>query len=561
MSWEVWTMKSRALSCKLTLLKKDITRFAPVWALYTVFLLVTMSGFARGSVYDRLQGMENFVIVLLWVNLFYGEICAQMLFGDLFSTRLCAGLHALPVKRETWFGVHLTAGMLFSLVPNALMCVIFMCFGGSYWYWGLWSLGIVTLQFIFFFGSAVLCAVCSGSRFAALVLYGMVQFLYPVLWGLVEYIYQPLLYGVDLQMWPYLCPMLGMTNDSYMIIDAVHYGKGVGEVIRGVQMGPSCLIVCIYALVGAGMLLGALAVYRRRRLENAGEFLAVEGIKPVFAVAFTLCAAMVAGLFGALFGLNSAGAAEVYCFLTVGVVVGWFVAQALLKRSLRVFSRRNFGMLAALLIFVLGSLWLTEMDPLGITRRVPQTETVTVEIDGRKAEIDGATARKLHTKILDQGEDAGSGVVVRIRLEYPLPGGGKLARSYLVHVKSPAGQFAKELSGTPQMVLGNGWENRRKFLSQVAAVYVNGQQMERETVDSLLDALLADCEAGTMAGGWYFREDDMEIAYVEISIAEGSSGIRRYSVNYIPIYADCVNTVRWLEENEVESLYPDYFVK
>ena len=42
-------MKSRTLFFDKTVLKKNITRFAPVWALYTVLLMMFLGIMAEGS--------------------------------------------------------------------------------------------------------------------------------------------------------------------------------------------------------------------------------------------------------------------------------------------------------------------------------------------------------------------------------------------------------------------------------------------------------------------------------------------------------------------------------
>ncbi|MBQ8881212.1 MAG: hypothetical protein IJ030_03460, partial [Oscillospiraceae bacterium] len=95
-------MKSRTSFFNLTAFRKNITRFAPVWALYTVFLLLVLfaisdqeSGYMARDVImiTRLAGMGN---------LLYAGVVAMCLFGDLYKTRLCCALHAFPVRREGW---------------------------------------------------------------------------------------------------------------------------------------------------------------------------------------------------------------------------------------------------------------------------------------------------------------------------------------------------------------------------------------------------------------------------------------------------------------------------
>ena len=40
-------------------------------------------------------------------------LTAQLLFGDLYHSRLCNALHAMPVTREGWFLTHSAAGLAF----------------------------------------------------------------------------------------------------------------------------------------------------------------------------------------------------------------------------------------------------------------------------------------------------------------------------------------------------------------------------------------------------------------------------------------------------------------
>ena len=93
-------------------------------------------------------------------------------------------------------------------------------------------------------------------------------------------------------------------------------------------------------LAGLGLLL-----YRRRKLERAGDFLAIRGLEPVFVV---ICS-VAGGVF--LYALSEAfGFAVDYFLMGLGVVVGFFGSQMLIKRTVRVFRKKTFlaiGVLAA----------------------------------------------------------------------------------------------------------------------------------------------------------------------------------------------------------------------
>ena len=136
MSWEVWTMKLRTSFFNPGVLQKDLTRFAPLWGLYTIFTLFyvflawedhsSAAAFARDAS-DIMQAMGV-------VNFCYAGLCALLLYSDLFTARLTNALHAMPLRREGWFLTHLAAGMLFCLIPNGLGAVVAAMALGQYAY-------------------------------------------------------------------------------------------------------------------------------------------------------------------------------------------------------------------------------------------------------------------------------------------------------------------------------------------------------------------------------------------------------------------------------------------
>ena len=185
-------MKSRISFFNLTLFKKDITRFAPLWVLYTIGLLLTL--FSGGQSYggfakflgDSIGGFGVF-------NLIYAALAAQLLFGDLFQSRLCNALHAMPMRRETRFCTHLLAGLFFSIAPTLLAAVISLVFLGEYWFLSLmWFLG-VSLSYVAFFGIAVFSMLCTGSRFAMAAVYAIINFGSWVAYWFAETIYLPMM--------------------------------------------------------------------------------------------------------------------------------------------------------------------------------------------------------------------------------------------------------------------------------------------------------------------------------------------------------------------------------
>ena len=122
-------MKSKTSFFNGSVLRKDITRFAPAWGLYlTAILLLSLTLFTEEDIHLA-QTMGVSLGIFSAVNFCYALVCGALLFGDLFNSRLCNALHAMPMRREGWFATHLTAGMLFSMVPSWFcLCCPYLCF-------------------------------------------------------------------------------------------------------------------------------------------------------------------------------------------------------------------------------------------------------------------------------------------------------------------------------------------------------------------------------------------------------------------------------------------------
>ena len=110
-------MKLKTSFFDFAVLKKDLLRFSPVWALYLIGgLLVTQGGLAGDPGRSIASTLGYSVSSMGMVNLIFGALIAYLLFGDLFRGKMCNALHALPVRREAFFLSHVVAGLLMFLV-------------------------------------------------------------------------------------------------------------------------------------------------------------------------------------------------------------------------------------------------------------------------------------------------------------------------------------------------------------------------------------------------------------------------------------------------------------
>ena len=571
-------MKSRISFFDKAVIRKDITRFAPLWAIYLIGgLLVLMTALSGQVPRNAAQGLAETIGPFSIINLIYAALCAQLLFGDLFNTRLCNALHALPMRRETWFVSHVASGLLFSLVPHVIGTVLMMTVLHEMWYVGfLWLLGMV-LEYLFFFGLAVFSVFCTGNRFAMIAVYGILNFAAMIAYWFITTIYEPMLFGVmvPIDAFQLFSPVVQMCMNYKMVTFEQRY-SGTTYLRVVLEEGWWYLAVC--AVLGIVLLGAALVLYRRRKLECAGDFMAVKPMEPIFAVVFTICV-------GCIFALMEQMFVDDYMlFLCVGLVIGWFVSQMLLQRTVKVFKGKSFAKLAILLLALGASVLLTWLDPIGITRWVPEASKVAaVEIDTGiriniydnqylklKEQADIEKIVEAHGQILADRGNTGRSRTVTIC--YTLKDGQKVSRTYDVRMNTQGWSILETIYNTPERVLGyTDWET---FIAKTDLVW-EGQMLldlcrtyakyAQEPVDylelhetmrrSLLEALKKDCEEGllpqTMTSGSFQYKFG-----VELSNANGE--FTKY--RYLTVYTVSHNTLAWTKEyHHILSFVPPQY--
>ncbi len=575
-----------------TVLRKDITRFAPVWILYLVGgLLVTVSTLAALHSLQDIRSsvllVNDFLRYFSMINLVYAMVVAQLLFGDLFNSKLCNALHAMPLRREGWFFTHVTAGILFSLVPNTIGALAMAPYLDSFGYVAFLWLGAMMLQYLFFFGLSVFSMQATGKRFAAMVVYGILNFVSLLVLYLLDAVYVPMLYGVQLD--------TTILHALSPVVYVVVYGNYFSLAHRA---DCPCLLLehhlqpdyefhqyellfeggwtYLYILLGVGILLLVLGLllYRRRQMETAGDFVAFKPMKPIFRVVFTLAAAgfchmLAEGIFG--FGLTTT-----LIFTFTGLVVGYFVSHMFVERTIKVFKRRTFLGLAGVTILVVMSLALTAWDVFGIASRVPEAENVEkvyiapfVLNDFQANNIEDLSqeeslfrsaspeeiqrATEVHRQMYEEGDPLHSGNYRRFTILYKMKDGSTLIRCYRVNINGEAYRAVSELFKSPLSVLGA--QTLEAFKSMIQYIQCGeGYSLTASRANSLAEALWADLEAGNLLSDHRyhsrFHQEKGELLYcgnMSIHMLDPETGHRVF--RSVTLYDCCTNTKKWIQEN------------
>lgn len=572
-------MKLKVCFCNKTVLKTDITRFAPVWASYLLGLaMMVLLQFSGGSddaaktsiVYD----FNRLCMLGVGINGLYALVVVQALFGDLLNPRLCNALHAMPVTRDGYYGAHLIAGLLFALVPNCLVLLpTSLLLPRQVASVSLLALLALSLQYIFYLGTALTAVQLAGNRIGMVLIYGILNFATVLLYWFVAMVFIPLTYGKDISIsWvARICPTVAMyegtyfapVDHSYYIGDTYHY------VFDGISMGDVWLKAAVCAGLGVVCMAIAQLLYRKRRLETAGDLVAYSILSPFFLALYTLTVA--AFLHLAVTQLTQ-GAISEYFFLPLGLIAGYVTGLMLLRRTSRVFRWRLLvplgGILAVCALCVLS----IATDAFHVIRRVPDAQDVQSvvlapvqmsysnaaltltekdEIEDILAYHQGALRnwqKQVGDCLLQREGHWSPGDYYNIQLRYTLKNGSTFQRRYFLEKENPAYDRLKPYLSTPELSLGMDESTFRAAVANAGSgnsyfYAVDGGAIadkcrEFTNFAGLANAVLADCQEGnlmtltlhTPAGkdsdsdykiqGWLGILYDNEEQYLNISLTD-----------------------------------------
>ena len=558
-------MKLRTSFCNTAVIKKNLTRYSPGWVLYGVFwllcLIMVLDLEGRGN-YFASSMAESLQFTAIF-NMGYAFLCAQLLFGDLYNSRMCNAQHAFPLRRESWFLSHVISGILFSLIPNTLIMLLSSVFmGNAFLVAPMWLL-TGTLQFLFFFGAATLSAYCVGNRFAMALVYIIINSFSMIAYWLLDNLYVPQLYGIRIDETPFVwfCPVFYMVSEPALGLNF----SGVSQMnsVPAMTLGPSFWYALLCAGVGLGFMGLALLLYRKRNLECAGDFMAVKTLCPVFLILYCLCGGAVGYLFFSLFVGE-----ENLLFLMVGMAIGWFTGRMLLERTVRVFRLKSLVGCGILLLAFFGSLILTWLDPIGITRWVPeahQIKAVHLVTGGSRydyykeganrltAAEDIEVALALHRYgIANKDADYNGTPDIAVTIDYELKSGGTVSRYYTVDIPTVEGKALEKILSRADILFGEEVVDAESLAEQLVLIRVEGDDyvLTGQPMIPLLEAILKDCAEGNMAQDWSFHPNADTVIWLSMQV---KSDTDYHQYRDLRVYPSCRHTIQFLKDKGITS--------
>lgn len=596
-------------------------RFSPLGILYTlVLVLLTLANVNLGNgmnataVYGIYQLFQWSVIL----NFAYAFILTALLLGDLYTPRLCYAIHALPVTRGGWFGTQVIQGIL-SIIPGILISGGLMTASVTRFriLIPLW-MGVSILQFLFFFGLALLCGVCAGNRLGLAALYGLTNLFGIVIsWARLK-IFAPLTYGMYIPDTSILlCPLSTMLNPvfSWETYSSFAYGIEDGPAvffdsseIQSIEFFPNGIwLHVLFAALGILAIFFAMKLLNRRKPECAGDLLAFQKTEPVVLALCTLSAGVVFHAASSLFDWNMG-----YLMLALGLVLGYYGCLMLLKRQVNVFTLKQFLPLGGMGLAILLALSITGLDLFGTTYRIPEAEQIaSVElrmpgnsyqdtfITTEAADIENIltlhrdalqehrvteNARPLLERIFGNEEmyqeyEKADGKLERTGMTfliYNLKNGSTLFRSYQFHETSPNLEILQNIFSQPRFVFSSfdldifSEADISDLLDRTTMVQLTcwhdaqktGYYQDkityiptREEWDGLMEAMLEDAKEGNLAQSGFLHPGADYLDYINI-IYPASHYEGMDSLN-ISLYSDCTHTLNWLIDHGYHGQLPE----
>lgn len=338
MSWEVWAMNLRTSYFDFTLFKANMKRFCWVAALYlgaflTIGILILIKE-------ERLDGF----VIMNTVGAVIAALLPSILFSYLNSSGAVTCMHAFPIKRKAHYITNIVSSYVLLAVP-AIICYAVgfgICLPGYANIRTLFEYFLLFFVLVTIFSSgAVLGVMCTGNSIAAICFAGIfIGFPYYAE-GLVKMFLEN--------------NLLGMIADDIYTIE--HFS--ILE-INPFMIGLFIVSLLLYVL--------SWFMYKYRRLENNGEIIVYEFLKPVFMGGVSLFC----GILGYFYLSSFFG--EKLIFVWPFGMVGLIISFMLSKKSL---SPK--GIIKPVVIYTIAFfvfMAVMKFDLTGYERRIPDIDKI-----------------------------------------------------------------------------------------------------------------------------------------------------------------------------------------
>lgn len=380
-------MKSKTSFFNLSIYRKNLVQFWPIWAGYLFIFVIVLPGKLWVDLrnclrYDDIYNSYHEQMIATIGNdmnleyfipfVFIGAIViATALFSYLYSSKSANMIHALPVTREELFGTNVITGLTIMWFPPlvAFCASVIIClnFGVTcVEYLGLWFLTMLAVSFLAF-AIACLCAMAAGQIVAVPLYYGFINYAYYVAKIIVCNMVSYLGFGISLNYTNavHKLPIL----DAFFPIDFLRENVFFAvRYVRGAEYDVCDHLDFVGGFALLGYLLPALLMYvvsyfmyKYRKMENTGEVLVISFLRPLIYFALGILSGFGISVWSRGFLEELIGYVPNYLFILIALIagiIGFFLAKMLIKRKFKIFVPRTWlegGVFLVLIIIVYGA--------------------------------------------------------------------------------------------------------------------------------------------------------------------------------------------------------------
>jgi len=535
MRWEVRTMRSGKSFFDLTIYRKTLTRFWPLWTVNLVFWLFVLPFNGLMQMGDDPFGSSKSLLRFartvgdyatelgLIFALFAGLVVAMAVCSHLYNNRSANFMGTLPIAREGQFVSTYLSGLTMLIAPNVVIFLLTLMVevagGAVLWIPLLYWLAALSGMEFFFYSFAVCLGQFAGHILALPVFYAVFNAIVAAAYALLNWVMRAFYFGfyevgaMDGGVVYWLTPVMAFLT---MDISVVQENNVWVTTVDGLW------IAAVYAVAAVVLTACALLLYRRRHLETAGDIVAVKAMRPVFKYGVAACVGLFFGsLMREMFGFENGG---MMVAIVLWAIVGYFVAQMLLDKTIRVFKKWK-GAAAVVAAFVV-LFAVIGLDLTGYEKRIPDPSQVeSVQVVGLVGEPwdSGASLHVnltgqdtiaqvvvLHEAIVKYGEDGendnGNYNWHTFRVDYTLKSGRKIERSYNVRFGDELTALAQQLRDndevrykTYELDVIERWQEQGARLEMVNVYTGDGTcEIWGQNAMMVWNAVMADFEAGNI---------------------------------------------------------------
>ena len=587
-------MKSKISFFNAGIFKSMLKRFWPLWTAYFAVwfmclplpsLVAMLQGVKESAVTVVTAAMKTSVEASVVSGFLMGILAAMAVFGFLYNSRSCGMIASTPVRREAVFCSAYLAGALPVLAANLFIAVLNWLFtlssgieGACIFKMNAILFAVNSMEFLIFFSISAFIAMLTANIVALPALYLIFNFVFLGMEYVVRMLYGMFVFGYsDLPdcVLEFMSPLIYLFTRIGINVNISTESAAVSLTNWSALLG--------YIIAAVVFSVTALLLYRKRRMESAGDVIAVKSLRPVFKFCVTACSALCFGLLffviiSTLFTSLSMSMLVLSAGLIIGAFIGYFASEMLLKKSFHVFKGNWKGFVITIILCIVFA-FVCVTDLFDLSSQLPDIDDIEMIVCNREAGGYDVTERsdieailKVNKAIIDDRDkyegldDTGYESVGYVSLRYKLRDGRVICRGYTLLIDDNYKAYYAALGSvnivkscfTPEIpvTVQNVYDASFQYPSgsgELNSISLTPEQ----AVDFYENALMKDIENGAKkphipeTSSTAGTDTPDSYVYIELVTApEAATGDETYDDSLVvDIDADCTECIAWIKAN------------